>query len=195
MKKIPAGILCLLFSILSCSFGDEYIRPLRIKVVDYETGSPLKGFNVHYELTENKWKLCLQNLLPLGGASHDFFYYNRNEITDENGELLVQKLCKKDNDNEYHEYIHINFDVNERIGFSLLNELQRKNKDYFGYYISNYDYCLENIKDWDDKAYEYIDVFVNGGSLKKKSESIVVKLKKCNNGHIKGTRFENNCVN
>jgi hypothetical protein len=186
----------ILISITSSCSSIKYGRPIEITVIDSETQLAIEDINVFYGLEEKKLKKTLYNLLPLGGLSYDFYYSSDSKNTDKNGKVSFANMNNLSKGYESHETIYINLNIDNGYWMSVFDKSQpNTDKNYFGYYISNYKQCFdsEEIMKWDFQPVNGIDIFVNGGSLKKKKESLIIKLRRFDATNPSGMRNEVLC--
>jgi len=114
--------------------------------------------------------------------------------TDSKGTVSFNQMNKLGKRFEDHEYVYINIKPDRNAYLAVLLEgMSNLDKAYYGYYISNYNHCFENPSNWDAKPIDGIDVMINGGSLNRNNEYIIIKLRKYNNNDKKGKRIEINC--
>jgi len=187
----------------------SFSRPITIKIIDAESGIPIKGIIVFCELQEKELSNSSNNWLPLGGADYHCYFSHDKQISDDKGIVKFSKMNKKGKSFEEHENIYINLELNRKNkkiwksiekfysdGHSLLDldDLTNFNQKYFGYYITNYNHCFDNPNSWCCDPIEGVDVLVNGDSLNKKTEYIEVKLRRFSWHNSMGKKQVINCV-
>lgn len=162
-------------SLFNCyHFDFSNTRPITIKVIDNETNIPLQGITVCYELHEKKLAWNLNNILPLGGGIHDFYYNKSIKVTNSDGIVIFENMNKLGKTYEWLEDIYIN--INGYNGFFNIMKSNNSNKQYFGYYIYNCPYCCNS--DFYPSPSNDIDISLLTDSFSKNHEYITIKLRK-----------------
>lgn len=194
-KKSIISLLCIILFqfVFACKISNKS-RPLTITVIDSQKGLPIKGIKVEYHLTEKKLKFSINNIFPVGGGSYHFYYTEQIKFTDDLGNVHFENMNKLGKKYEEIENIYINItDKKNSKSTIFVNGSTNLNKKYFGYFIQNFNHCVDNPNDWGASPVDGIDVLINGGSLRRSSENIIVKLRNYDSINSKGKRFEIKC--
>lgn len=204
MKKI--FFIMILLIILSGSTGKivsaSVVRPIKIKVVDKETLSPISGVIIYYQLETAGFEKIL-GIIPKIDPIKYRYPIIEEYTTDTDGTIIIpeRKIHLKLYEKLYSEEICINLEIkNEFINdnnkkesfFRFFNIHDMLNVEKFynpigiykGFVIYNSKIDLDSTAQGGTKRQKF-NILWNGGSFEKKEESFIIELEKIETGDEK----------